>query len=110
MFTLGELWVSRAKKTPVIELTNGTLVISNTGVLLNFDVAVSNNNTLAKLPGGSADSLTGSISDKTGLLTVTFGNSNKNKTTGYGAVLQGQTNGGGYFLTSTNAGAISLGP
>jgi hypothetical protein len=53
--------------------------------------------------------LGGSINATTGLLKVTFGDNNK-ETTGYGAVLQNQTNAGGYFLTTSNAGAILLQP
>jgi hypothetical protein len=34
VFPQGDIWVSQAKKTPVIELTNGSLVISNTGLVL----------------------------------------------------------------------------
>jgi hypothetical protein len=42
---------------------------------------------------------------------VTFGNGNgKATTTGLGAILQSQTNGGGYFLGTTNAGLILLSP
>jgi uncharacterized repeat protein (TIGR03803 family) len=49
------------------------------------------------------------ITPKTGLLTVTIG-SGSAKVTGHGAILYNTTNGGGYFLTKTNAGAILLEP
>jgi hypothetical protein len=53
--------------------------------------------------------LTGTIAPKTGLLTLTYGNgAGKSTTTGYGTVLQDSTNGGGYFVTKTNAGSIIL--
>ena len=51
----------------------------------------------------------GTINYKTGLLTVTIG-SGASKITGRGAILLNETNGGGYFLTKTNAEAIKLGP
>ena len=42
---------------------------------------------------------------------VTFGNGNGKKTTsGAGAILQNDALGGGYFITTTNAGAFSLTP
>jgi hypothetical protein len=58
---------------------------------------------------GPAKPLNGSIAPKTGLLKVTFG-SGASKTTGYGVILLNGTNGGGYFLTKTNAGAVILEP
>jgi hypothetical protein len=93
-------------------MPEGTLVISNASLFLTFNVAVSNNNTLVKLPGSPTNSLTSSsIAPATGLLTVTFGNGNgKATTSGLGAVLQSQTNGGGFFLGTTNAGLILLLP
>ncbi len=55
-------------------------------------------------------SVSGSIAPKTGLLKVTIGGGGASKVTGYGAILLNATNGGGYFLTETNAQAIELGP
>lgn len=108
----GGVWTNTAAKTPAIALTNGLLVVSNASLLLTNDIAVSNNDALVKLATSpSSNSLTGSIAPKTGLLTVTFGNGNgKATTTGLGAILQSQTNGGGYFLGTTNAGLILLSP
>ena len=54
-------------------------------------------------------SVSGTINPKTGLLTVTIG-SGANKITGHGAILLNATNGGGYYLTKTNAQAITLEP
>jgi hypothetical protein len=55
--------------------------------------------------------LTGKINPKTGLLKVTFGNGTGTATTtGYAAILQDTTNGGGYFLIKTNAGAVLIQP
>ena len=61
----------------------------------------------------SGTGVSGSINPKTGLLKVTLG-SGADKTNGYGAILlnatNSATNGGGYFLTKTNAQAIELEP
>jgi hypothetical protein len=55
--------------------------------------------------------LTGTLNPRTGLLTINYGNgTGKTTTTGYAAILQNSTNGGGYFLTKTNAGAVILQP
>jgi uncharacterized repeat protein (TIGR03803 family) len=108
----GAPWTNPPAKTPALFLTNGELVISNANIFLNFtNVIVSNNNALLNLGKTPTNSLTGLIAPKTGLLTVTFGNGKgKATTTGTGAVLQNQASAGGYFLTTTNAGAISLQP
>jgi hypothetical protein len=61
----------------------------------------------------SGTEVSGTINPKTGLLKVTLG-SGADKTNGYGAILlnatNSATNGGGYFLTKTNAQAIELEP
>jgi hypothetical protein len=91
-------------------LPAGQLVVSNASLFLAFNVSVSNN-TLVKLAASPTNLLTGSIAPKTGLLTLSFGNGNgKTTTPGLLAVLQSQTNGGGFFLGPTNAGFISLLP
>jgi hypothetical protein len=61
-----------------------------------------------KLTGAPGDAVSGSITPKTGLFNVVTG-SGSSKVTGHGALLDA-TNGGGYFLTKTNAQAIQLGP
>jgi uncharacterized repeat protein (TIGR03803 family) len=108
----GSAWTNPPAKTPAIALPQGTLIISNASLFLAFNVAVSNNNTLVKLAGSPTNILTNStIASTTGLLSVTFGNGNgKATTTGQGAILQNQTNGGGFFLGTTNAGLILLLP
>jgi len=106
----GALWTNTPKKTPPIAMPDGQLVISNANLFLTFNVSVSNNGVLVKLPGSPTNySLTGSISSTNGLLSVTIA-SGKTATQGFGAVLQSQTNGGGFFLGTTNAGSISLLP
>jgi hypothetical protein len=78
---------------------------------VSFAVTVTSNNALVKLPGSSANPLTGSINPKTGQFTVKFGGDAANaNNTGTGVVLQGTTNGGGFFLGATNAGSIILRP
>jgi uncharacterized repeat protein (TIGR03803 family) len=95
---------------PANFLPSGTLTITNTSLSLDFAVSISNN-TLIKEPGSPSNSLTGVLNPKTGLLKFTFGNgTGKATTTGYAAILQDSTNGGGYFLTKTNAGAVLLQP
>jgi hypothetical protein len=107
----GAPWTNPPANTPALLLTNGQLIISNAGASLTFNVAVANDSTLTVLSGGPTNSLSGSITPKTGLLTLTFGNGNGAATTqGVGAVLQNSNTGGGFFLTATNAGAILLRP
>jgi hypothetical protein len=79
----------------ILETTGG----SNTPILVTTTTAGKINGT----------AVSGAINLKTGLLTVTIG-SGPAKTNGYGAVLLNVNNGGGYFLTKTNAQAITLGP
>ena len=107
----GALWTNPPAKTPAMVLPKGLLVISNANLDLTFNVSVSNNNALVKLGALPTNSLTGSIAPGTGLLTLAFGNGNGKATTpGYVALLQNETNGGGFFLGTTNAGSISLLP
>jgi uncharacterized repeat protein (TIGR03803 family) len=108
----GAPWTNPPAGTPAIALSAGQLVISNANFFLMFTtVSVSKSNTLVKLGTSPTNLLTGSIAPKTGLLTLSFGNGNGKATTpGMGAVLQSQTNGGGFFLGTTNAGSISLLP
>jgi len=109
----GSLWTNPAAHTAAIDLPEGQLNISGGALLLplSFNVAMSNNNTLVKLPGSPTNSLTGTNNPKTGLLTITFGNgSGKATTVGAGVVLQNSTNAGGFFLGKTNAGSMLLQP
>jgi hypothetical protein len=107
----GAVWTNPPPKSSAIVLPEGQLIISNAGLFLDFTVAITSNYTLVKLGAAPTNSLTGTNAPKTGLLTVTFGNgSGKSVTQGFGAVLQSQTNGGGFFLGTTNAGLISLLP
>jgi hypothetical protein len=95
---------------PANYLPSAALTISNTSLGLDFAIAITNS-TLLKQAGSPTNSLKGTFSPKTGLLKITFGNgAGKATTSGYAAILQDSTNGGGYFLTKTNAGAIILSP
>jgi hypothetical protein len=106
-------WIAPRAKTAAISLTNGQLVISNASIELAYtNVVVSNNNAVLKVGGGPTNSLTGTINPATGQWSLTFENNGKAHTTtkASGAVLQNQTNAGGYFTTTTNAGSVILQP
>ena len=87
----------------VVETSNNTPVATNdftltfAGRTLNFSGT------------SGSTSVSGSIAAKTGLMKVTI-TSGKSETTGYSVVLPNAANGGGCFLTKTNAGAIELTP
>jgi hypothetical protein len=107
-------WTNLGTGTNAISLpTGGTLDVSG-GFLaapLDFNVVLNTNNALLKWAGSPTNSLSAKIAPKTGLLSVTFGNGNgTNTTSGAGAVLQNANTGGGFFITTTNAGAISVTP
>ena len=90
-------------------LTNLSLLdtINNPEVLANIAVSITNT---GKMTETGTKTVIGSITPKTGVFTVTLG-SGASRVTGHGAIiLLNGTNGGGYFLTKTYAGAIILGP
>jgi hypothetical protein len=106
------LWTNPPPAALFGSLTN--LVISETldatNDLLTFDVAF-NNYVLRKVGVLPVNSLTGSVNPKTGLFKVAFGGGNHTPiTTGYVAILQNVTNGGGFFVTKTMDGVIQLFP
>jgi uncharacterized repeat protein (TIGR03803 family) len=102
----GAPWTER----PSSYFTNASLTISNAGLALDFVVSITNG-TLLKEANPPSNSLTGTFYPKTGMLKIVFGDgTGKATTTGYAAFLGDSTNGGGYFLTKTNAGAITIGP
>ena len=113
----GALWTNPPAKTPAIILQKGQLLQlsagNNAGIDVAYDLAVTSSNVLVNVSGSLVtDSLTtGSISTKTGLFTLNFLNGNSNATTnGWGAFLQNQSIGKGFFLGTTNAGYILLEP
>jgi hypothetical protein len=95
--------------TSIFAATNLSVLgaINDANTLMDFTVTISNNFRLGEVSGPTP--LSGSINPKTGLLKVTIG-SGATKTTGYGAILLNGTDGGGYSLTKTNAGAVKLYP
>jgi hypothetical protein len=105
----GALWTNPPAKSSAISLTDGQLVISNSGLFLAFTNIAVSNNILTNLSVPPTNLLTGAINPKTGLLTFTFdsGNGTSRAT---GVILQNTTNAGGFFLTPTNAGAFNLQP
>jgi hypothetical protein len=111
LLVTGSGWTNPPAKTSAVSLADGALTISNTSLTLDFAVAITNNTVVKASNNTTTNSLTGTIAPKTGLLQITFGNgAGKAATVGFGAMLQDSTNGGGYFVTKTNAGAILLGP
>jgi hypothetical protein len=107
----GGIWNVPPPRTPAILLTNGQLVISNASLVPDFtNVVVNNDNSLTSLAADPTNSFSGSINPQTGRLTVTIANGDGVIITNYGAVVQTTTNGGGYFLTATNDGSMTLEP
>jgi len=108
----GGLWTNPPAHVPAIALPMGDLQLSNASLLINFNVAISNTDAIVKLGTVPTNSLTGGmVTAKTGVFTFTFGTGvGRSTTAGQGILVQSQTNGGGYFLGTTNAGAISLTP
>ena len=113
LLVTGSGWTNPPAKVSAVSLTDGSLAITNSSLDLDFTVSISDN-TIAKDSSAATNapnSLTGTIMPKTGLMTITFGNGDGKATTiGHGVILQDSTNGGGYFVTKTNAGAILLTP
>lgn len=101
----GSTWVA----DDPLPLSSATLSISNSSLDLTYQVALSNNTVLTQ--SGPANSLRGALNPKTGALKLIFGDGDGKATAaGYAAFLQDQTNAGGFFVTKTNAGSISLQP
>jgi hypothetical protein len=106
LITAGSVWTNLAAITLS---SSNTLAISNADLNLNYTVAIEGNDKLVNASNAPANSLTGTVNLKTGLLQITFGNGNGRATTrGYGAMLQNTTNAGGYFVIGANAGSITL--
>jgi hypothetical protein len=99
------LWTNSPSAALLAGLTNLTLLdtIGDTNVLTNVTVSVSGSTVT-----GISDKVTGTVNGKTGLLKVVVG-SGPGKVSGFGAVLPKGGYAGGYFLTKTNAQAITLG-
>ncbi len=107
----GALWTNPPANASAIAMTNGQLIVSNTGLFLVFTNIVVSNNKLTNLGVLPTNSVSGSINPKTGLLNLTFANGNGPATnSAVGAILQDTANAGGFLLTSTNAGSFKLQP
>jgi hypothetical protein len=92
--------------SPLTSFT-GTLTISNSGLNLSYQVSFANKTVTAT--SGSSNPLHGTFNPNTGAITLVFGNGDGKATdTGYAALLQDANTGGGYFVTKTDAGIISL--
>jgi uncharacterized repeat protein (TIGR03803 family) len=101
----GALWTNQ----PALALTNGQLLLSNSSLVLAYTDIVVSNNVLTNRGASPTNYLTGSVNSRTGLLQLTFvSGAHTNGATG--AILQDTTNGGGFFLTTTNAGSVLLHP
>jgi hypothetical protein len=107
----GSGWTNPPPGVPAISLTGGALIVTNSSLALAFVVSITNNTLVKETNSVSTNSLTGAITNKTGLLKIIFGNGTGRATTvGYGAILQDSNSGGGYFVTKTNAGYFRLLP
>jgi hypothetical protein len=92
--------------SPLASFT-GALTISNSSLNLSYQVSFGNKTVTAT--SGSSNPLHGTFNPNTGAITLVFGNGNGKATdTGYAALLQDADTGGGYFVTTTDAGIISL--
>jgi hypothetical protein len=113
LLVTGAGWTNSMTKAFPVSFSQAALTITNANLDLAFTISLTNNS-VGKASGTAAsptNSLTGTFAPKTGLLTITFGDGiGKGTTIGYAAILPGQTNGGGYFVTKTNAGALLLSP
>jgi hypothetical protein len=113
LLVTGSGWTNPPPKTSAVSLSDGSLMITNADLDLDFTISITNDIIIEPpdVTTNPANSLTGTVAPKTGLLTVTFGNGIGRETTiGHGAMLQNSTNGGGYFVTKTSAGAILVSP
>ena len=103
----GGVWFS----APAFSLPHGTLLISNPPLVLAFTNVAVSGNTLTNLGPFPTNSLTGSIDARSGLLTLLFDGGNGQATNkAWAALVESTTNAGGFFLTSSNAGAVTLRP
>jgi len=90
-------WNSPGPKSNALPLTNHLFLLSGpvVGSNLDFDVMLTTTNTFTT--NTATNSFYGSIAYKTGLLSITYINSNGIGAKGVGAVLQNSNMGGGFF-------------
>jgi uncharacterized repeat protein (TIGR03803 family) len=107
-------WSDPASDTNVILVRIEQLAVSGGFLAAPIDFSVGldyKNEDLPVQAGGPTNSLSSTITAKTGLLKITFGNGNgTNTTSATGAILQNHALGGGFFTTKTNAGGFTLTP
>jgi hypothetical protein len=108
---LGSPYTRPAAGAPVLDLTNGTLTLSNGNLTtpLIYTVGLTRGNVLTNTGTSPTNSLAIVLNPTNGLLKVTFrAPGAKTNTVGSGAVLQNQTNALGSFLGPNQSGAIIL--
>jgi hypothetical protein len=113
LLVTGSGWTNPPAKESAVSLLGGSLAITNTSLDVDFLISITNDTVVkaSNATNNATNSLTGTVAPKTGLLTITFGDgAGKATTIGHGVILQDSTNGGGYFVTKTNAGALLLSP
>jgi hypothetical protein len=100
----GSPWVAAAP----LPVFTGTLTISNASLDLTYQISMIDKSVAET--SGATNPLHGTLNPNTGVMTLIFGNgAGKATTTGYAALLYDTFTAGGYFVTKTNAGSISLG-
>ncbi len=104
----GWAWTNPPARQAALALTNGQLQISGGALAapLNFNVTRNSSNSLVT----SSNSPIGTVNPKTGQVTLTFVSGPRQTNTCQGAALQDTASAGGFFLTTTNAGAFLLQP
>jgi hypothetical protein len=94
--------------------TANTLTISNADLDLTYTAAVSDGDKIiidTSETNNSTNAMSGTVNLKTGQIQITFSTGDgKSTSKGYGAIVQNTTNWGGYFVTKTNTGSITLQP
>jgi hypothetical protein len=100
---------------PILDLTNGTLALSNGNltngalVFTNIGTNLASHNLLTNLGGTTTNHLTLSIATNTGVVTLTFRPTGAHAdTTAFGVVLQNQTNALGAFVGTNQTGSFIL--
>jgi hypothetical protein len=104
--TAVSLWTESAAGSVLTNLVNLSVVDSTDTNSTPYVVTISDT---GKIKGVDDAPVSGTVTLKTGLISVTAG-AHSSKVTGHGVVLLTPGGGGGYFLSGTKAGTISLTP
>lgn len=103
---IGSIWTNPLSLT--LPASNSLAIVSS-NLDLNYTVVVTNKNKLINAGTTPTNILSGTINLKNGQVQFTFGTGDKKQTLrGFGAMLQNTNYAGGYFVTKTNAGSITL--